>query len=430
MNPISIRRLLDTYRGLNRSIYFLCLAQVVNSIGHFVHPFLTMFLTRKVGMDPVEAGTYVMLSAAAWVPGSLLGGKIADQIGRKGILVFFQSLAAAMLVPCAFLGVSRVVPWLLIASSFLQGVAEPVNDAMITDLTPPDKRKGAFSLLYLSHNVGFAMGPMIAGFLFNRYLAWIFLGDAITTGVAVIFIVLFVKESAPTRSQIEQSFAEDHGPERAERGSLLKVLIKRPFLLAFMFIHVILSFVYSQSAFSLPLQLSAVFAEGGPGRYGTIMSFNAVVVILLTTPLIHATDRIKPVLTVAVASLFFAIGFGMIGLIDTLPLLLVSTLIWTIGEILEATNTSVYVANHAPITHRARINAIAPIIMWSGFGLGPPLSAQFIERFSLPRIWPLCFALSLLAAALLFLLYLLEARAGRKTIAMTGGEQEQVEAKH
>ena len=100
MSPISIRRLLDTYRGLNRSIYFLCLAQVVNSIGHFVHPFLTMFLTRKVGMDPVEAGTYVMLSAAAWVPGSLLGGKIADQIGRKSILVFFQSLAAAMLVPC------------------------------------------------------------------------------------------------------------------------------------------------------------------------------------------------------------------------------------------------------------------------------------------------------------------------------------------
>ncbi len=107
---MTIRKFLKSYSGLDRSIYFLCLAQVVNSIGHFVHPFLTMFLTRKIGMDPVEAGTYVMLSAAAWVPGSLLGGKIADQIGRKGILVFFQSLAAAVLVPCAFLGVSRSSP--------------------------------------------------------------------------------------------------------------------------------------------------------------------------------------------------------------------------------------------------------------------------------------------------------------------------------
>ena len=411
---MSIRKFLRSYSGLDRSIYFLCLAQVVNSIGHFVHPFLTMFLTRKIGMDPVEAGSYVMLSAAAWVPGSLLGGKIADQIGRKRILVFFQALAAAVLVPCAFLGVSRIIPWLLIASSFLHGVAEPVNDAMITDLTVPEQRKGAFSLLYLSHNIGFALGPMIAGFLFNRYLKWIFLGDAITTGIAVLLIALFIKESAPSDTQIAQSFAQDRSEERAERGGLVKVLWKRPFLVAFMFIHIILSFVYSQTAFSLPLQLSAVFAEGGPQRYGTIMSFNAVVVIVLTTFVIHRTERIKPALTVAIASLFFAAGFGMIGLVRGLPLLLISTLVWTVGEILEATNTSVYVANHAPITHRGRINAIAPIIMWSGFGLGPPISAQFIERFSLDGIWPLCFLLSVLAAGLLFGMHLLEKRAGKK----------------
>ena len=413
---MDIRKFLRSYSGLDRSIYFLCLAQIVNSIGHFVHPFLTMFLTQKIGMDPVEAGTYVMLSAAAWVPGSLLGGKIADQFGRKRVLVLFQFLAAVALVPCAFLGISRIIPWLLIGSSFLYGVAEPINDAMITDLTVPQKRKGAFSLLYLSHNIGFALGPMIAGFLFNRYLAWIFLGDAITTAIAVILIALFIKESAPSEEQITESFAEDRSEERAERGSLIKVLRKRPFLLAFMFIHIVLSFVYSQTAFSLPMQLSAVFTEAGPRWYGMIMSFNALVVIVLTTFAINSTERIKPVLTVAIASLFFAVGFGMIGLIRTLPLLLLSTLIWTIGEILEATNTSVYVANHAPITHRGRINAIAPIIMWSGFGLGPPLSAQFIERFSLVRIWPLCFLLSVLAAGLLFGLHLLEKKATKNIV--------------
>jgi MFS family permease len=144
------------------------------------------------------------------------------------------------------------------------------------------------------------------------------------------------------------------------------------------------------------------------------MSFNAVIVIVLTTFVIHSTERIKPALTVAVAGLFFAIGFGMITFVRTLPMLLLSTLIWTVGEILEATNTSVYVANHAPITHRGRINAIAPIIMWSGFGLGPPISAQFIERFSLNGIWPLCFLLSVLATGLLLVMHIVEVRAGEK----------------
>jgi hypothetical protein len=79
---------------------------------------------------------------------------------------------------------------------------------------------------------------MIAGFLFNRYLAWIFLGDALTTAAAVLLIALFIKEPAPSEDQIAKSFAEDQGLERAEKGSLLKVLLKRPSLVAFMFIHV------------------------------------------------------------------------------------------------------------------------------------------------------------------------------------------------
>ncbi len=290
-------------------------------------------------------------------------------------------------------------------------MAEPVNDAVLTDLTRPEQRKAAFSLLYLSHNIGFAVGPMIAGFLFNRYLAWIFLGDAITTGVAVVLIGLFVKESAPTDVQIARSLAQDHGLERAERGSLLKVLLRRPFLLAFMLLNIAFSFVYSQTSFSLPIHLAALFGDGGPQAFGSLMSFNAVVVIVFTTLVIHVTRRTSPALTVALAGLFFAAGFGLIGSLHSLSLLLLSTLLWTIGEILQATNAGAYVANHSPITHRGRFNAVAPIIMWSGFGFGPPLSAQFIERFTLNRIWPLCAVLSLLASGLLLLLHLLERRA-------------------
>jgi Na+/H+ antiporter NhaC len=45
---------------------------------------------------------------------------------------------------------------------------------------------------------------------------------------------------------------------------------------------------------------------------------------------------------------------------------LLSTVIWTLGEILQATNTNVYIANHTPISHRGRFNAILPIIIGSG----------------------------------------------------------------
>jgi MFS family permease len=407
------RALLSTYAGLDRSIYVLFIAQVVNSVGHFVHPFLTLFLTQKLGMGAMEASVYVLLSALAWVPSSLLGGRVADAVGRKKTLVAFHALPALALLPCAFLGTSRIIAWLLIAASFLHGLAEPVNDAMITDLTRPERRKAAFSLLYLGHNIGVAVGPMLAGLLFTRHLVWFFLGDAATTLAAVALIAAFIRESAPTREQIERSFAGDSSPERAERGSLLSVLLRRPFLLAFMLIHVPLSFVYSQSGFSLPLQLAGLLGEGGPKTFGLLMSFNAVVVIALTTPVLHLTARLTPALAVAASGLFFAVGFGMIGWLRSLPLFLFSTFLWTVGEILGATSAGAYVANHTPMTHRARFNAVAPLVMWSGQAFGPPAAARLIEEYSVRAVWPLAFGLSLAAAVLLGILCLLERRAAQ-----------------
>jgi MFS family permease len=57
------------------------------------------------------------------------------------------------------------------------------------------------------------------------------------------------------------------------------------------------------------------------------------------------------------------------------------------------------------MTHRGRLNAIAPIIMYSGFAAGPPLAGRLAERFSLAVIWPWTFLLSLAAAVLLALLH-------------------------
>ncbi|MGM0675698.1 MAG: MFS transporter [Spirochaetota bacterium] len=46
------------------------------------------------------------------------------------------------------------------------GAATPATIALATDLSTPDTRQATFSLLYLGHNLGFAVGPLVAGFLF------------------------------------------------------------------------------------------------------------------------------------------------------------------------------------------------------------------------------------------------------------------------
>jgi uncharacterized membrane protein YqaE (UPF0057 family) len=46
---------------------------VVNGAGIFVFPFLTLFLTKRLGMDVREAGRIMLLTSLAYLPGAVLG---------------------------------------------------------------------------------------------------------------------------------------------------------------------------------------------------------------------------------------------------------------------------------------------------------------------------------------------------------------------
>ncbi|WP_432662121.1 MFS transporter [Wukongibacter baidiensis] len=371
-------------------------------------PFLTMFLTSNLGLGEKRAGFYVMLSSFAFAFGSLFGGKIADVVGRKNTFIIFQGVAAICFIPCGFLGNSMIIPWLVILSTFFIGGARPATSAMLIDVTTPENRKEAFSLLYLGMNIGLAVGPLIAGFLLYRnYIKFLFLGDAATTFIALILIGIYIKDTMPSDEEIRES-QDSSSEERAEEGNIVSVLLKRPMLLTFAIISIIISFVYSQFTFSIPIQTNELFGEIGKKYFGIIMTTNALTVTLLTVFVTNATKRIKPILNMVISAIFYAIGFGMIFYINNLSLLVVSTVIWTIGEIIGHTNSGVYIANHTPISHRGRFNAILPMISGAGYSIGPMIMGGVIENSGVKVVWPVVFILSIVSATLMYGLYLIE----------------------
>ncbi|ACL69304.1 MFS transporter [Halothermothrix orenii] len=401
------------YRGLNRNIYIIFIGQVINSMGAFVFPFLTMFLTQKIGMSPAEAGSYVTVAALANVPGMFLGAKLADSFGRKRLYLISSTLMALMLIPPAFLGTSKVVIYFLIMMSLFAGAVNPAFNAMVTDLTRGEERKKAFSLLYLGWNMGFAIGPMIAGFLFNHYLPLLFLGDAATAFIAIVLIGIYVPE---TKGMIEETPDEELPEnERAEEGSIFRVLLKRPGIILVSFILLFFRLVYAQSSFALPIQMNEIFGQQGPAYYGINYSFNAIVVVAFTVLVTSVTVKLKPLANIIIAGLLLAVGFGMIYYIDILPLFFLSTFVWTIGEILEATNVNVYIASHAPVSHRARFNSIFMFISGAGYAFAPKLGGLFLEYYSIREIWLASFFVMVIASSALLLFYLGQERVKRLT---------------
>lgn len=411
---MNIKSLFEDYTKLPRSLFILFFAQIVSSMGNFVFPFLAIFLTKTLIYNEQKAGFYVMLATAAKVPGLLLGGKLSDVFGRKKIFIIFSTLSGLFIFFCLLvgqIGQNEIIPWLLIISAVFNGANYPAMKAMVADLTNPDNRKAAFSLLYLGTNIGFAIGPLIAGFLYNNYLKLLFVGDAATTIISVLLVYIFIAETFPEPDKMKKSKLSECNNERAEDGSIYQVLLSRPYLLIFTLIFTLYSFIYVQSEFTLPLQMIKIFGDNGPQYFGTIMTVNGIVVIFLTVIIISITRRTEPILNVSLAGLLYAIGFGIIYFSTTLFLFAFSTILWTLGEIIASTYSDVYIINHTPITHRGRFSAIIHILIGSGFIFGPYLSGLFISHYRMENIWLVVFILAIFSTFLMYLLNYFENQA-------------------
>ena len=405
-----VARSIAPYRGLPRSVYTLFMATVVNGMGVFVFPFMALILTRRFGLSDKETGDIVFWTTVAYIPGTLLGGRLADRFGRKRVQMASQFLCGALFIPCGFLRDPYVIAGFIVASVFFDGVTDPARSAMSADVTTPENRQAAFSLIYLGHNLGFAIGQVIAGFLFASAPSWMFWGNALAIAASLVLVGLFLPESKPS-AEAEKASLETESSERAHEGSLLSALRARPSLLAFAVLTTFYGFSYAQHRFAMPLQATELFGDSGAKLYGFMMTMNALLVIVFTTPIVALTRRYRPIGNVAFAGLLYTLGFGMLAFARMPWIFFASTFLWTMGEIVHATNESVYVTNHTPMSHRGRFNAVLPLISGLGFSISTPIAGRIADKAGLPVVWIVVAASAALAAVGLWALGGLERRA-------------------
>ena len=400
---------------LPAAIKYLFLVRLINAAGSFVMPFMTMLLTVKLGWAADRAGSFMTLMFLAGGAGMLVGGKLGDTIGRKRLIASCQAGAAALFAGAFATGMSPALPYLAAGASVLLSSTWPVFNAMVADIAPPEQRKRAYSLLYWGNNIGFSLGPLAAGFLFNRATGLMFLANAVALAIASSIIGLFVRETMPAASATtlasetgEEAEAEADAKEASEKGGILGVLGRRPLLIAFALVLALLNLVYAQHQFSLPIFLESRLGDAGPSAFGVAMTVNGLTVVACTALATLVTGRLPTLACMAVAGLLYAAGFGLLSFLAPgagIALVIASTFIWTLGEILSATNVNVFIASRSPSSHRSRLNSIVSLIAQTGSMLCPLVSGRFIAAHGSSAVWPAAACLGICGSALMLLLF-------------------------
>lgn len=367
--------MLEIYKGLPREIYFLFVARAISCLGRFIAPVLALILTQKIGMDVGKAGTLVTLMVFLQAPCVLLGGKMADSIGRKKIICIFFALSASVYIVCGMMPVCIEMAYLLILASCFSAVPSSAYDAFVADYTTEENRQAAFSLLYMGTNIGCAVAPAVAGMLLENHLRIMFFGDALTSLLAVLVLVFNIHD----KYDIKEVQKKDKKQAEEAKESVFSVLRETPQLIFFSLIMMLLFFTYAQWDFGLPLCMAEVFGTKSAALYGSLATLNGLIVIFCTPLIVSLTKKMRASHVIALGGMLYALcyvaayfGKNMFGFV-------LSIIFLTLGEICITINYSVMVVNLSKPTHIARIRSVVSIIADAGTCVSPVLVGYLIE---------------------------------------------------
>ncbi|WP_217236998.1 MFS transporter [Streptomyces sp. AC555_RSS877] len=388
MSVAALRRATrETVSGLPREFWWLWTSTLVNRLGAFVATFMALYLTLDRGYSASYAGLVASLHGLGGVVSSLVGGVMADRIGRRPTLLVAQASTA---VSVALLGFVHH-PLAIAGVAFLVGMASnasrPAVQAMMADIVRPEDRVRAFSLNYWAINLGFAVSSMGAGFIAEVSYRAGFLIEAGMTAVCAVVVFLKLPESRPTVHKSEETKNDEVGLGTVLRDGRFMSVVGLSFLVAL---------IFQQGAVGLPVAMG----EAGftPADYGLAIAVNGVLIVVLQIPVTRFIEHRDAKRLLVVSSLLAGYGFGLTAFAGSIGVFALTVCVWTLGEMINAPTQTGLVVRLSPAHGRGRYQGMYTLSWALAALIAPVMSGVVIDHFGADWLWGLCAVVGTVAA--------------------------------
>ncbi|MGH9172684.1 MAG: MFS transporter [Acidimicrobiales bacterium] len=242
---MQLERWLGALRERNFRLYFA--GQVTSKVGSGMVPVAVTFaVLARHGASASDVGVVLAAGAVPLVAFTLVGGVVADRLGRRVLMLAADSLrCAAELGLGAWILLGHPALWGFVVLAALVGTGTaffmPASTGLIQQVVSDDRRAQANALNGLSNSLGGIVGPAVAGVIVAAASpGWAVLADGLSYAVSVGSLVAMrvatwqAPDGESFAHQLRQGWHEFWGRTWlwviVVEASLFNVLVIAPFM--------------------------------------------------------------------------------------------------------------------------------------------------------------------------------------------------------
>ncbi|HID93520.1 MAG TPA: MFS transporter [bacterium (Candidatus Stahlbacteria)] len=361
------------WQKYDRRVWMLFISRLTMALGFSIAlPFFSIYLHLELGVSMAVVGMIMMVAALTGAITMVIGGELSDRIGRKPLMCSSLFIRAIIFLLIAYFIKTkadfRIISALYILTRMLGSLFMPANDAMLADIVKPKRRVEAYGIMRIGANAGWALGPAIGGALAEISYAYLFILSSITSVIAGLLVLIFIKESLAVKKM--GNFA------------LKNILtIRRDVkLLAFCFVSLLIFIVMGQLIVTL-----SVFTVEHIGiskiQLGYLFTLNGLIVVFFQYPTTLLIRGINTMKILIYSSLIYALGYFLVGFASSFVFLVICIIIVTLGEIIFSPSSTALVANISPEESTGRYMGLFGLSRTLGWSLGPFIGGLLLDRF-------------------------------------------------
>ncbi len=377
-----------TFNSSPLSSKIILFGVMINRLSGFLQIFIVIYLVAG-GYSHEQTIIALGLYGTGAVIGALIGGSISDRFGVRAATMISMGSTAILTAVLLYMSSYGLILFVVLLASLSAQLFRPASATLLSRQTPPECQTMIFAIYRLGLNLGSTAAPLIGYAIYNfgnQSFVYVFWCEALIAGM----YALLAMATLPRKIVLTEVKITEH--IRSE--GYAAVLSDRRFLF-YLFATFCHSVVYVQYTTTLPLYTEDV---GYPLFWYTLaISLNGMIVICFELLVTKFTQSYGKHIVITVGFSLVGIGVACYSLPIGPAVLVIGTLIWSLGEIVCGPAFSAWPANAGPDHLKAHYLGSFHFMFSLGNAVGPIIGGWLYLQIG-GLVWPVIASGSIVAA--------------------------------